>query len=102
MSGNFTSVVGISGRGECLAREDNYCELDPSVVDEYGIPVLRFNYTWSDHERLQSKHMHNTFEEIWCDGRKNPGENQELKRIMDCWRPGESSMKWVPPHGNES
>jgi choline dehydrogenase-like flavoprotein len=61
----YGSVVGISGRGECLAREDNYCELDPSVVDEYGIPVLRFNYTWSDHERLQSKHMHNTFEEIF-------------------------------------
>jgi len=61
----YGSVVGISGRGECLAREDNYCELDPSVVDEYGIPVLRFNYTWSDNERLQSKHMHNTFEEIF-------------------------------------
>ncbi len=60
----YGSVVGISGRGECIAREDNYCEIDPNVVDEFGIPVLRFNYTWSDYERNQAKHMHNTFEEI--------------------------------------
>jgi choline dehydrogenase-like flavoprotein len=26
---------------------------------------LRFNYTWSDHERKQAKHMHDTFEEIF-------------------------------------
>jgi len=58
------STVGISGRGECIARYDNYCEIDPNVVDQYGIPVLRFNYTWSDHEILQAKHMHETFEEI--------------------------------------
>src|SRR5690625_7465157 len=56
------STVGISGRGECIARYDNYCEIDPDVVDQYGIPVLRFNYTWSDHEILQAKHMHETFE----------------------------------------
>lgn len=61
----YGSVIGISGRGECIAREDNYCEIDPDVVDEYGIPVLRFNYTWSDHERMQARHMHDTFEELF-------------------------------------
>lgn len=61
----YGSVMGVSGRGECIAREDNYCEIDPNKVDEWGIPVLRFNYTWSDHERLQAKHMHETFEEIF-------------------------------------
>ncbi|MDP4678983.1 MAG: GMC family oxidoreductase, partial [Cyclobacteriaceae bacterium] len=60
----YGSVMGIAGRGECIAREDNYCEIDPTVVDEFGIPVLRFNYTWSDQERLQAKDMHDTFEEI--------------------------------------
>jgi choline dehydrogenase-like flavoprotein len=58
------STVGISGRGECIARYDNYCEIDPGTVDKYGIPVLRFNYTWSDNERKQARHMHDTFEEI--------------------------------------
>ncbi|CAK9025351.1 2-PD dehydrogenase) [Durusdinium trenchii] len=60
----YGSMIGVSGRGECIAREDNYCEIDPTTVDEWGIPVLRFNYTWSDHERKQARHMHNTFEEI--------------------------------------
>ncbi|MDB2456835.1 GMC family oxidoreductase, partial [Flavobacteriaceae bacterium] len=40
------------------------CEIDPTKVDEFGIPVLRFNYKWSDFERNQARHMHNTFEEI--------------------------------------
>ena len=60
----YGSVVGISGRGESIAQENNYCEIDPQTVDEYGIPVLRFNYTWTDYERRQAKHMHQTFEDI--------------------------------------
>ena len=60
----YGSVLGMSGRGEAIARIDNYCEIDPTTVDEFGIPVLRFNYKWSDYERNQSKHMHETFEEI--------------------------------------
>ena len=42
----------------------NYCEIDPTTVDEFGIPVLRFHYKWSDFEKKQAKHMHETFEEI--------------------------------------
>jgi choline dehydrogenase-like flavoprotein len=53
----YGAVVGFSGRGESIAREDNYCEIDPETTDEYGIPVLRFNHSWSDAERLQVKHM---------------------------------------------
>ena len=60
----YGSVLGMSGRGEAIARKENYCEIDPTTVDEFGIPVLRFNYQWSDFERKQSKHMHETFEEI--------------------------------------
>lgn len=60
----YGSTVGMSGRGESIPQYDNYCELDPNTVDKYGIPVLRFNYKWTDYERKQSKHMHDTFEEI--------------------------------------
>lgn len=60
----YGSVVGFSGRGECIAREDNYCEIDAGVVDEWGIPVLRFNYTWSDQEYRQVKHMQERFRQI--------------------------------------
>src|SRR6266850_3991328 len=60
----YGSGIGMAGRGEAIAREDNYCEIDPSTVDKYGIPVLRFHYTWSDHEIKQAKHMQETFQEI--------------------------------------
>ena len=60
----YGSVVGFGGRGESIAMEDNYCEIDPSVVDQFGIPVLRFHYNWSDFERKQAKHMHETFDEL--------------------------------------
>jgi len=60
----YGAHIGFAGRGECIAREDNYCEIDPNVVDKFGIPVLRFNYTWSDHEIKQAKHMQDTFEQI--------------------------------------
>jgi choline dehydrogenase-like flavoprotein len=60
----YGATVGVSGRGECIARYDNYCEIDPDTVDKYGIPVLRFNYTWSEHEIRQAQHMQETFEEI--------------------------------------
>ncbi len=60
----YGAGVGMSGRGECIAREDNYCEIDPNMVDKYGIPTLRFHYTWSDYEIQQAKHMQDTFEEI--------------------------------------
>ncbi len=60
----YGASFGMAGRGEAIAREDNYCEIDPNVVDKYGIPVLRFHYKWSDHEIKQAKHMQDTFQEI--------------------------------------
>jgi choline dehydrogenase-like flavoprotein len=54
----------MAGRGEGIAREDSYCEIDPNVVDKYGIPVLRFHTKWTDYEINQAKHMKETFKEI--------------------------------------
>jgi len=60
----FGASVHMAGRGEAIARKDNYCEIDPAVVDKYGIPVLRFNTSFTDYERNQAKHMMETFSEI--------------------------------------
>lgn len=60
----YGAGVGMAGRGEGIAREDSYCEIDPGVVDKYGIPVLRFNTKWSEYEIKQAKHMKETFKEI--------------------------------------
>ena len=60
----YGSVIGLAGRGESIAQFKNRCEIDPNVVDQFGIPVLRFNYKWSDYERYQARHMVNTFDEM--------------------------------------
>ncbi|MFZ4863375.1 GMC family oxidoreductase [Sphingobacterium sp. Mn56C] len=60
----YGSGVGMSGRGTAIARKENYCEIDPNVVDKFGIPTLKFNYTWSNEEIQQAKHMIDTFQEI--------------------------------------
>ena len=60
----YGAFVGMAGRGESIARFENRCELDPNVVDQFGIPVLRFDYKWSDYEYNQAKHMMDTFEAV--------------------------------------
>ncbi|MCA9738735.1 MAG: GMC family oxidoreductase [Gemmatimonadetes bacterium] len=57
----YGAVVGFSGRGEMIPNADTYCEIDPDVVDQWGIPVLRFHFRWSDHEYRQVRHMQETF-----------------------------------------
>lgn len=60
----YGSLVGISGRGEMIPNEDSYCELDSEKKDDWGIPVLRFHWKWSEHETRQAAHMHKTFAEV--------------------------------------
>jgi choline dehydrogenase-like flavoprotein len=60
----YGASIGMAGRGEAIPLESNFCEIDPSLVDKFGIPVLRFNVKWSDHEVKQAKHMKETFREI--------------------------------------
>ncbi len=60
----YGSFVGFAGRGEMIPNKDSYCEIDPTVVDRYGIPVLRFHWKWSEYEFNQAKHMQQTFAQI--------------------------------------
>jgi choline dehydrogenase-like flavoprotein len=57
----YGARVGFSGRGEMIPNEASYCEIDPSVVDRWGIPVLRFHFKWTDYELNQVRHMQRTF-----------------------------------------
>ena len=60
----YGSTIFFASRGESVPNRDNYCEIDPEKKDKFGIPVLRFNYKWSDYERKQSKHANETIKEI--------------------------------------
>jgi choline dehydrogenase-like flavoprotein len=60
----YGCTVGFAGRGEMIPNDKTYCEIDPKVVDQYGIPVLRFHFQWTDYELKQVEHMEQTFSEI--------------------------------------
>ena len=61
---DYGTRVAFAGRGEMIPNEQSFCEIDPDVVDRFGIPVLRFHFKWSDHERRQAQHMRETFTEL--------------------------------------
>jgi len=60
----YGSIVTFSGFGEMIPNEDCYCELDPTVRDQWGIPVLQFHWKRSQNEFRQVAHMHKTFAAI--------------------------------------
>jgi choline dehydrogenase-like flavoprotein len=60
----YGTYVGFAGRGEMIPNEHSYCEIDPAAVDEWGIPVLRFHWQWSDNEIRMARDMQQTFREI--------------------------------------
>ncbi len=79
---HYGAIVGMAGRGEAIAKEEDYCEIDPNVVDKFGIPVLRFHYKWSDNEINQAKHMQDTFDSVITDMggialNSNPGREKQ-------------------------
>ena len=58
------TTIGFSGRGEMIPNEKSYCEIDPDKKDQWGIPVLRFHFAWTDNELNQVKHMQETFRSL--------------------------------------
>jgi choline dehydrogenase-like flavoprotein len=60
----YGAFVGFSGRGEMIPNENSYCDIDKDVVDQWGIPVLKFHFKWTDDEIYMARHMQQTFQEI--------------------------------------
>jgi choline dehydrogenase-like flavoprotein len=50
-------VMDFGGFGEMLPRHENYVELDPHLVDAWGIPALRVNCTYSENEHKMQDDM---------------------------------------------
>jgi choline dehydrogenase-like flavoprotein len=60
----YGATIYLAGRGEMVPNQDCYCDVDPEIVDRWGIPVLRFHWKWTEHELGQSRHMQETFRQI--------------------------------------
>jgi glucoside 3-dehydrogenase (cytochrome c) catalytic subunit len=60
----YPAAFGLGGFGEVLPRRENRVTLDPVVKDAWGIPVLRFDYRFSDNELKMAKDMGDSLEEM--------------------------------------
>jgi choline dehydrogenase-like flavoprotein len=103
----YGAFMWFDGRGEMIPNDDSYCEIDPEVIDQWGIPVLRFNWKWSDHELNQARHMQQTFAgiieemggnvttEVQTDGAKAIARPGQIIHEVGSTRMGESARDSV-------
>ena len=103
----YGSTIGFNGRGEMIPNDDCYCELDPTVKDKWGVPVLRFHWKWGESETKQAAHMVQTFLEaidklggkplgkIETDGRKAISKGGEMIHEVGTVRMGASDKDSV-------
>ena len=82
----YGASFSFSGRGGMIPNKGCYMELDPHVVGQWGIPVARFHWKWSDHEIKQAGHMQQTFAEL-LEGMGGKPKPQSGKDAIQ--RPGE-------------
>jgi choline dehydrogenase-like flavoprotein len=47
---SFGAIATLAVRGSMVPNERSYCEIDSEVVDQWGIPVLRFHFKWNEEE----------------------------------------------------
>ena len=86
----YGARLSIACRGESVPQYNNRCELDPVVVDEWGIPVLRFDYQWTQQEINQSRHMQDTMEELLeASGGVMLGSKPDADQNYGLTQPGE-------------
>ena len=56
--------LGFGAQGTMLPNDDSFCELDPELKDQWGIPVLRFHWKWTDFELNQVRHQQQCIREL--------------------------------------
>ena len=60
----YPSMISLGGFGEVVPRKENRVTIDPVVKDAWGLPVLRFDFTFGDNEMKMAKDMADTVEEM--------------------------------------
>ena len=56
--------LGFGAQGTMLPNDGSFCELDPELKDQWGIPVLRFHWKWTDFELNQVRHQQQHIREL--------------------------------------
>jgi choline dehydrogenase-like flavoprotein len=85
MRNYFGHIAGIAAGGEQLPDERNRVEIDPEVVDDYGMPVPRVTMEPRENDKLMLAAIEKNIREIYAAA----GATKILK--MRIWRPGQGA-----------
>lgn len=74
------AVIGMGGFGEVLPRYESAVSIDPEVKDKWGIPVLRFDFSFGDNEKKMAADMADEAKAIFEEaGIEVVGNSRELR-----------------------
>jgi choline dehydrogenase-like flavoprotein len=76
----YGSFISLNCRGDMVPNEKSFCDIDPSVKDKWGVPVLRWHWGWSENEINMALHANRTFCELI--------ESMGGKVLSDCAKTG--------------
>jgi choline dehydrogenase-like flavoprotein len=86
--------LGFGAQGTMLPNDGSFCELDPELKDQWGIPVLRFHWKWTDFELNQVRHQQKHIRELLeaMGGKVKPFAEADVLKSM---KPGGSVIHEV-------
>lgn len=86
--------IGFGAQGTMMPNDGSFCELDPTLKDRWGIPVLRFHWKWTDFELNQVRHQQKHIRELLeaMGGKVPPFAEADVRRSI---RPGGSVIHEV-------
>jgi choline dehydrogenase-like flavoprotein len=60
----YGTAIGLTQRGEMIPNDKSFCTIDTATKDKFGIPVLKFNFAWSDHELNQVEQFQSAMRDL--------------------------------------
>ena len=80
-----------------LPNDGTFCELDPELKDQWGVPVLRFHWKWTDFEYNQVRHQQQRIRELLeaAGGKVSSKADADVFKTM---KPGGSVILATLPH----
>jgi choline dehydrogenase-like flavoprotein len=75
------TVMSLQGFGECLPNEANRVEIDPGVVDAWGIPAVRITIDYRDNDRAMLEDMADAAAEML----EGAGGTKVRRRVGPRW-----------------
>jgi choline dehydrogenase-like flavoprotein len=73
--------ISLTGFCECLARKENYVEIDRDRVDAWGVPILKMHAEYGENEA-----------KLWQDSREQAAEMMEAAGAKNVKMTGEPSV----------